>query len=1511
MNAPTAVRLRLCLLAFSLTIISTAVAGPVAPTGAVSRKIHGSAGTFDIALPLTGPPGIESRSGGGNNDYTIVVSFSSAVTFSSANVTSGTGSVVSASANGSDITVNLTGVANAQKILITLAAVSDGTTFNDVMVPMIVLAGDTSGDGQVNGADIAMAKAQSGIAVGASNFRSDFTVDGLINGADVAFVKAKSGTGIAVDWARPTTLATGSQAATLALEPDGTLWTWGAMPGDGATSGRSEPFQFGGIANPFSVSAGPNHAAVLAANGVLWMWGHNPEGRIGDATTTDRAMPVPVLSNVVAVAAGGAHTLALLQDGTVRAWGDNYYGELGNETSDDSSTPVAVLALNNVRKVAAGDQRSIALKQDGTVLTWGYNYYDSGTGEDHYQTTPTPVDGLSNVVDIAAGIEHVVALKSDGTVWAWASNNYHDQLGNGAPGPQFQLTPIQVPNLPAIVSVSSRGDHTLAMAADGTVWAWGYNAFGQLGDGTTDVRQFAGQVNGLTGVVAVAAEWSYSMAMKSDGTVWAWGDFALGRLPGTDPHVPQQVILGLVDTNYDGMDDRWEMQFFGTLDVNPDDDPDGDGLTNLQEFQNGSDPTQFYNGTTPDLAIVSGDQQQGTIGSASEALTVRVVDGAGRPLANAPVVFTVTQGLGQVSATNDAQAPRPTAVTVRADAQGNATVYYFAPNWTGPYKVTVDAGDGANLRETTFSGKITQAKYAVIDLGTTFGAARVGNNGVVLLMSGDGISNYRWNQGQLEPFTGHAKDMNNSGVVAGWVDGPNHTQLPATWSPTQAMIGVAPVEEKYINRDAGQGTVLCRIGTVGDDLDRMYYDYTIYTQEEAELNCGTPLDPDGIYGRAELGSKVDASVATGLAYTIDDSGAIYGEAIPANAWATHDLWQGEYAFDYAFTEDGMKGGGSLGNISWSWSDSLFNFAFSGSARFVTKARGQHTFGYRKWNFLVSSNHYAYPQSSSWQVDGADVSFEPQLLNSAGVVWSWGSLYSNGVQRYPELLNLPDDNGYHYSSALNDHYIRKTDGSGDPTSAESPQIVGSFYNYRTGLHSGWIRDEDPDTGNYVQQNLDDLIAQNSGWTIHGATDINDNGVIVGWGDYQATDADGNPTGPLKQGEAVMLVPFEIRDVRNSDDAADDVLVEPMGAKQNQSEDDYWKSATDKNIASIVASRDDGSEETDDPRMPQLEVSFPGAPAGVQVKWKFTCTYDRGNGLRKTLNQSTDNVTIDKTSTPLPADQPWKLHAEPEWEGDFFGGKCELTYQLVGASGTAVSQETTVRFEIGGANPTLDNARSYIDETAVPDINSLLWFSYAIGKQESAYKDDQQKYYVNFYTRFRSKKYQNGQPWRGWWPRFPTFGDDRDNGQPNGSGGYGMFQITQDNVPRKDLWNWQDNAYDAIREVNSWRSEAEEWYRAVVRTWGTPPGNWIPPNPSGEPALSSSKGLGAVDAENVVLYNGPKGLGKGRHVKLVGDDGKLKIFRASVFTHDNTGWHFHDNVNRYVYFVAQHIDPDASQ
>jgi uncharacterized delta-60 repeat protein len=169
---------------------------PPNPLSIVSRKVHGAT-SFDIPLPLTGNPGIECRGGGATNDYQLIFTFPNAVTFISAMVTGGTGSVSASNGSGtSTIAVNLAGVTNAQRVTVTLFGASDGATTANLSVQTAMLVGDTNGNGSVNASDVSQTKSKSGQTVDATNFRTDITANGSINASDVSLVKLRSGTAL-------------------------------------------------------------------------------------------------------------------------------------------------------------------------------------------------------------------------------------------------------------------------------------------------------------------------------------------------------------------------------------------------------------------------------------------------------------------------------------------------------------------------------------------------------------------------------------------------------------------------------------------------------------------------------------------------------------------------------------------------------------------------------------------------------------------------------------------------------------------------------------------------------------------------------------------------------------------------------------------------------------------------------------------------------------------------------------------------------------------------------------------------------------------------------------------------------------------------------------------------------------------------------------------------------------------------------------------------------------------
>lgn len=310
------------------------------------------------------------------------------------------------------------------------------------------------------------------------------------------------------------------------------------------------------FAVPASVAAAPPGTALA--------WGQNTFGQLGDGTMVDRYSPVQVLnpvgtiplSDIIAVSTSVQHSLALMSDGTVWAWGANASGQLGYNSTNPSSTAVGVSNLTSVTAVGAGEAHSLALKSDGTVWAWGNN--SSGQLGDSTTTNrlvPVQVQGpggagtLTGIIAISAGGAHSLALRNDGTVWAWGFNP-KGQLGDGTT--TNRTTPVQTLSLAGGSGISAGESYSIAVSADGSVWAWGDNGSGQLGDGTTTTRLTPvtvvgqGGIGNLSGVASISAgTGAHSLALKSDGSVWTWGSNSSGELGNgttSNSFTPVQVI---------------------------------------------------------------------------------------------------------------------------------------------------------------------------------------------------------------------------------------------------------------------------------------------------------------------------------------------------------------------------------------------------------------------------------------------------------------------------------------------------------------------------------------------------------------------------------------------------------------------------------------------------------------------------------------------------------------------------------------------------------------------------------------------------------------------------------------------------------------------------------------------------------------------------------------------------------------------------------------------------------
>jgi alpha-tubulin suppressor-like RCC1 family protein len=327
------------------------------------------------------------------------------------------------------------------------------------------------------------------------------------------------------------------------------------------------------------VAAGSDHSLFLKSDGSLWAMGNNNFGQLGDGTADNdnynTNFPEQIVaSNVTAIAAGGYHSLFLKSDGSLWAMGNNNFGQLGDGTTDNdnynTNFPEQIVA-SNVTAIAAGVFHSLFLKSDGSLWAMGNNNFgqlgDGTTDNGNYNTNLPEQIVASNVTAIAAGRFHSLFLKSDGSLWAMGYNA-SGQLGDGTYNQTNRPKQIVASNITAI---AAGWTHSLFLKSDGSLWAMGYNGYGQLGDGTTDNDNYQTNLPEeivATNVTAIAAGYDHSLFLKSDGSLWAMGDNDDGELgDGTynQATLPEQIVATNVTAIAGGSDHSLFLKSDGSL----------------------------------------------------------------------------------------------------------------------------------------------------------------------------------------------------------------------------------------------------------------------------------------------------------------------------------------------------------------------------------------------------------------------------------------------------------------------------------------------------------------------------------------------------------------------------------------------------------------------------------------------------------------------------------------------------------------------------------------------------------------------------------------------------------------------------------------------------------------------------------------------------------------------------------------------------------------------------------
>jgi alpha-tubulin suppressor-like RCC1 family protein len=296
------------------------------------------------------------------------------------------------------------------------------------------------------------------------------------------------------------------------------------------------------------VDLGWFHTCAIKRNGSLWCWGYNQYGQVGIETDLGREFSYPIIvtseESFSSVSVGGHHTCAIKTDGSLWCWGHNGYGQVGDGTNTNRNSPTQVPGMSSgVSSISLGWYHSCAIKTDGSLWCWGNNEYGQ-LGDRSYENKNSPVQIMpSEVSSVSAGGHHTCAVKTDGSLWCWGDNSY-GQIGNGTLGGSVS-EPVQV--IPSgVSSVSSGWFHTCAVKQNGSLWCWGDNGYGQLGNNSFGGRvSYPVQVTSLSDVSSVSLGWYHTCAIKTDGSLWCWGWNIFGQLGdgrGEDKHSPHQIM---------------------------------------------------------------------------------------------------------------------------------------------------------------------------------------------------------------------------------------------------------------------------------------------------------------------------------------------------------------------------------------------------------------------------------------------------------------------------------------------------------------------------------------------------------------------------------------------------------------------------------------------------------------------------------------------------------------------------------------------------------------------------------------------------------------------------------------------------------------------------------------------------------------------------------------------------------------------------------------------------------
>ena len=323
----------------------------------------------------------------------------------------------------------------------------------------------------------------------------------------------------------------------LGIQSPGSLWAWGynnyGQLGLSDTRNRSRPTQIGTLSSWTKTAVGGYFSLAIQSNGTLWSCGYNGYGQLGQGNTTNKSSLVQIgaLSTWIQIAGGGQTAAAIQTPGTLWTWGYGGYGQLGNNSTNTVSSPIQIGATSTWTKISCGYGHILAIQSNGTLWGWGNNVYGQiGNSTGVSTSTPVQIGNLSTWTQITGGFYFSMAIQSNGTLWSCGYNNY-GQLGINSNSPSiYAYSFIQVGSLSAWTQVSAGNNYWLALQSNGTLWACGYNGYGQLGQGNLTNYSSPIQVGILSGWSIIAAFNNQALSSLTNGSLYAWGGNSYGQL---------------------------------------------------------------------------------------------------------------------------------------------------------------------------------------------------------------------------------------------------------------------------------------------------------------------------------------------------------------------------------------------------------------------------------------------------------------------------------------------------------------------------------------------------------------------------------------------------------------------------------------------------------------------------------------------------------------------------------------------------------------------------------------------------------------------------------------------------------------------------------------------------------------------------------------------------------------------------------------------------------------------